>query len=122
MLAYGHGMTAGTSIIPATTQCLACQAEERELMRNVTLKDWMEANDARLRSFGYSMTFKDYPQGQTSLDLDSAEFMARITCWPNGKCELQFHSTQTGDVLFLIPEVELDGDHLIKVLEERHVI
>lgn len=91
-------------------------------MRKSTLKDWMEANDARLRSSGYSMTFKDYPQGQTSLDLDSAESMGRITCWPNGKCELQFHSTQTGDVLFIIPEVELDGDNLIKVLEERRMI
>jgi hypothetical protein len=96
--------------------------EREEMMENATLKYWLETNGERLRSLGYSMTLKDYAQGQTSLDLDSAEFMGRITCWPNGKCEIQFHSTRTGDVIFIIPEVELKGENLIKALEEQRVI
>lgn len=91
-------------------------------MEAAKLRHWMEANSARLRSKGYALTFKDHEQGQASLDLDSTEFMGTISCWPNGPCEVQFNSTRSGDVLFLLPEIELEGDHLIKALEQHRVI
>lgn len=91
-------------------------------MEHPPLKVWMEANSQRLCSSGYALGFIEYEQGQTAVDLDSSEFIGRITCWKNGQCEVHFLSSRSGADLFIIPEIGLEGDTMIRALEDHGVL
>lgn len=71
------------------------------------LKRWADANAERLRAQGFDVTLKVHQQGQESLDLDSAHIVGTICRWPCGRCELQINSAVSGEVIALLPDIQL---------------
>jgi len=87
---------------------------------DLKLRNWAESNASRIAAKGYRVDAIAHGQGQESLNMDNALFVGTVTLWPSGECEVQFNSATSGDVLFLVPSVELDD--LMSALDVQGVI
>jgi uncharacterized protein (DUF2147 family) len=68
-----------------------------------TLRNWAESQSAAIAARGIHM---EITVGSTTvnpamrLDLDSTQFMGRITYWESGECELEVIDIDTGKTMY----------------------